>query len=193
MRNFKTFQELIDYVPNCIICGKEMEIHLDGQISPTLPSKQWYGRESVHLVLQPKEGLLRSKKHKKYTLIINPFDNHIIDGQDLVNRLMVNWISVYKKCWTCRFSVYTGYRKGHTKKHEKFPYLTLGNEELYYMLRRGKSVGIHQQYYDDSALLGIRTHITVAGKPVKSMYIDFNKFKDLDQLNKRLATILTFS
>lgn len=193
MKIFKSLQELIDYVPNCIICGKEMEIHVDGQLVPSLPAKQWYGREPVHLSLQLKEGKLRSKKHKKYTLIIDPTDNHIVDGQDFVNRLMVNWITVYKKCWTCRFRINTGYNKGHIKKQEKFPYLTLSSEEISYFRRHGKSVGIHQTYYDDSALLGIRSYITVGGKPVKSLYVDFNKFKDLDQLNKRLATILTFS
>jgi hypothetical protein len=170
-----------------------MELHLDGQVSPSLPAKQYYGRESVHLILQLKDGVLRSKKHRKYSVSINPSDSHIIDGQDLINHMMVNWISMYKKCWTCQFRVLTQYNKGHVKKHEKFPYLTLVSEELSYTLRRGKPVAIHQTYYDDTSLLGIRTWITVNRKPAKSMYVDFNKFKDLDQLNKRLATILTFS
>lgn len=186
MKTFQNFQELIDYVPSCLICGKEMEIHFDGQLS-------WNHREQVHFKFQIKDGLLYSRKHKKYSVIIDPKTNLILEGVDLVNKLMTNWMSVYKTCWTCKFRIGTQYNKGNLKKQDTFPPLTLVSEELSYTLKRGKAVDIHQTYYDDSSLLGIRVWITVNHRPVKSLFVDFNKFKDLDQLNKRLSTIMTFS
>jgi len=186
MKTFQTLQELLDHVPQCIICGKDMNVHLDGHL------RQWY-QDGVHFKFEMKDGLLCSKKHKKYSVIIEPKSNLILEGQEVVNNLMVNWITVYKTCWTCKCTVSTRYNSGHRKKTDVFPPLSLTGEELSYTLRRGKSVDISQTYYDDSSLLGVRTNIVVNHRMVTPRYFDFSKYKNLEQVNNRIATILTFS
>lgn len=193
MKTFKTFQELFDYVPNCIICGKIMEIHLDGRVEQkSLIVNKWDTTNQIHFHLKIKNDSLIGN-NKKFSFTINPIDNTIINGQETIVNLMGNWVTVYKTCRTCRCNIITKFTGNIIKKIKKFPPLTLMNEEIYFTRSQEKTVSINQSYYDDSTLLGIRTSIVINNKQVKSLYIDFNKYKDLKHLNERLSTILVFS
>jgi len=198
MKVFSNFQELMDYVPNCIICGKVMEIHLKGYIrAESLVTSKWWYQDTYHFRLKLKDESLTGKC-KNRIIAINPIDNTIILGQDTVSQLLANWITVSKKCYTCRCEITAKYHGVNLKNYtvtnfKNFPPLTLQNEEIYYTRKREKSVGINQVYNDDSSLLGVSTSIIVGYKPTKSLYIDFNRFKNLKQLNERISTILTFS
>ena len=99
-----------------------MNVHLYGHL------EKWY-QDAIHFKFEVKDGLLRSKKHKKYSLIVEPTSNLILEGQDIINRLMVNWISMYKTCWTCKCTVSARYNSGHQKKTDTFPPLMLVNEQ----------------------------------------------------------------
>jgi hypothetical protein len=193
MKTFKTFQELIDYVPNCIICGKLMEIHLDGRVKQeSLVVNIWKTIDPIHFHLKMKDGFIVGN-NKKISFTITSSNNVIINGQEHIDNLMVNWITVYKTCRTCRFNIITKWTGDIVKNIKNFPPLTLTNEEIYFTRNKEKIVSINQSYYDDSTLLGIRTSIVINNKSVKPLYIDFNHFKNLDQLNARLSNILVFS
>ena len=192
MKIFNSIQELLDYVPFCLICGKDMEAHIYGHLSAS-----WRNRieDRVLLRFEIKDGLLCSRRNKKHSIIIHPNTNLILEGAPVVSQLMNSWITFYKTCWTCNFKISTEYKPGNAKRKDIFPSLTLTNEELFYTLKRNRSVHIQQTYYSamGNAPEGMRTWITVNNRVVQPIFIDFNKFKDLNQLNKRLFTMMTFS
>jgi len=193
MKIFKTLQELIDYVPNCIVCGKVMDIYLRGSIkvAPILPFTLWT-LSNITLQLRMKDNIFVGN-NKQNSVAINPIDNDIILGAEFINHLAINWLLVYKKCRTCRCKVTTKFTGPTIKNWKKFPPLTLTGEELCFTRKREKPTVILQNYYENSSSLGVQTHIVINCKPVNSLYLDLNKFKNLDHLNERLSTILTFS
>ncbi len=193
MKVFSNLQELIDYVPNCIVCGKVMDIYLKGSIkvAPILPFILWT-LNSITFQLKMKDNLLVGR-NKKNSIAINPIDNDIIAGEEFINHLASNWITVYKKCRTCRCEVIAKITGSIIKNLKKFPALTLTGEEICFTRKNEKSVRILQNYYEDSSSLGVKTYIRINNKDVNPFYLDFNKFKNLKHLNERLSTILTFS
>lgn len=184
MKIFKSFQELIDYVPNCLICGKQLELHLNGRVTTS----------KLHFRLKIKDNQIIGK-NKNYLININPADNQIILGQEIVNELLHSYVTVIKKCYTCRCIITTTYNgaalETYAKSYKTFPHLTLYREEMYFTRANNKRVNISQIYYN-SGLSNIN-QITVDNKPIKPIYINFNQFKNLDHLNQRLSTMLTFS
>jgi hypothetical protein len=132
-------------------------------------------------------------RNKKNSIAINPVDNNIIEGEQFINHLATNWLTVYKKCRTCRCEVVARFTGSTIKNLKKFPPVTLAAEEICYTRKNEKPVRILQNYYEDSSSLGVQTYMRINHKDVNSFYLDFNKFKNLDHLNERLSTILTFS
>jgi hypothetical protein len=192
MRTFKTLSELNDYVPVCIICQKSMRLSIDGMLTSVAPNKpRWSsGRETIHLKLELKEGILRSK-HKNHNVSIELVTNKIIDGQDMINRLMPSATYVRKICPTCHFKIHTEYRTGAIKKENCFPVLTIQHEELHYTLKGGKDVQITKYYNADKPEAETAT-IRLESKFLPPVPLDFDKFRDLAQLNKRLDIIKIF-
>lgn len=193
MKVFSSFKELMDYVPNCIICGKLLQIHLKGSIrviKTNVGNENWT-LEKIHFHLKMKDELLVGN-YKKHSIAINPIDNKIVLGLGIIQHLLISWTWVSKKCSTCRCEV-TSKFIGNNKDFDKFPPLTLTNEELSFTRKREKAISIAQNYYADPPPSGVRTFILINNKPIKPLYIDFNQFKNLDHLNKRLSTMLVFS
>lgn len=189
MKIFNTLQELTDYVPNCIICGKQLELHLNGNVTVINAPRKY-----LHFRLKIKEELFLGK-NKNYSFTINPIDNTIINGQATINDIIRNWFYVFKKCYTCQFEIIAKYI-GPTPENymvgnfKNLPPLTLDTESLFYTRKREKSVSIRQVHLDNET---IQTSIIINNKRINPLYIDFNKFKNLNHLNERLSTILTFS
>lgn len=193
MKVFSNLQELIDYVPNCIVCGKVMDIYLKGSIKvpPILPFILWT-LNNITFQLKMKDNLLVGR-NKKTSIAINPVNNNIIEGEEFINHLASNWITVYKKCRTCRCEVVAKFTGSIIKNLKNFPPLTLAGEEICFTRKNEKPVRILQNYYEDPSKMGVQTYVMINNKPVNSFYVDFNKFKNLKHLNERLSTILTFS
>lgn len=196
MFTFLTLKDLYEYIPNCIICGKEMKLSLSGQhskFSQVVPNYQFGAstKSSVHLKSYIKNNTILFK-NKKFSFSIDRDTNKIIDGAELVNNLCINWMFISKGCITCDFKIQNIYNDGSTKKLEIFPPLKHVEERIHYTMKRG-TVTIHKHFYDDSTLLGETTQITVNRKPItQSIHLDFSKFKNLKQLNRRLETIIMF-
>lgn len=195
MKVFSNFKELIDYIPNCIICGKQLDLHLNGRIEQkSLITNKWNTINHIHFRLKLKDGYLVGK-HKEHSFTINTLDNHIISGKDTVSALLRAHPTVNKKCYTCHFVITTEspsitVANYMISNYKNFPPLTLKSEEIYFTRKREKPVSINQIYFEDAIT---QTRIIVGHKPVRSVYIDFNKIKDLNHLNSKLSTILTFS
>jgi hypothetical protein len=189
MQKFKLLKELLDYIPNCILCHKPLRIVIEGRLSMVLPSKpRWgSGNEVVSLKLFPKDGIL-SSKHKNHSVAIELETNNIIDGQDLVNRMTPSQTYVKKNCPTCHFKIQTSYIKGDIKKENCFPVLTMYSEELHYTRKGGKDVFINKYHQADGSKVSIR----LDGKYLPPVPLDFDKFIDLAHLNKRIDTIRLF-
>lgn len=192
MRLLKTLKELTNYIPNCLVCGKEMGLFLEGKFAPVSLSKpRWdSGNQRIKIKLALIDNVLHAK-HKSHNLSFDITNNDILEGQDMVNRLMVNTINVNKACVTCHFKINTLYLGGNIKKETAFPTLTIQSEELNYMMKGGKSVRIVRNYFNDKEPA---VHIWFDRKHFseESIPLDFSKFRNLAHLNKRLATIKVF-
>lgn len=193
MRTFKTLQELIDYIPKCVICQKDMKIAIEGYLNPVGSKKpRWSsGTERVYFKLEYKDGILRSK-HKSHSLAIEASTNKLIDGEDLVNRLMTQTINVKKCCPTCVFKSVSVYQAGNTKKTNSFPPMTLRSEELNYTMKGGKRVNITKYYEFNKPDEEAKCFISYNGSSLSPIALDFRKLTDLDQINKKIKTIVTF-
>jgi hypothetical protein len=175
-----------------------MGFNLNGILAPVLPSKpRWgMGSETIRLKLEVKGGQLRTTYHerakKTYSLIVDLATNGIIDGQDIINRLLPGNGHVNKFCPTCHLKINTGWDLGTSKKKDCFPALTLQSEELHYTLKGGKDVEINKYYRSNDPDHGKTATIRLSHKYLPPIPFDFNKFSDLEQLNKRLNTIILF-
>ncbi len=199
MNTFSSLQDLFTYIPNCLICNKEMYIAIHGwlnikidHITFLFDKHLMFGKkEEVYWKSSIKDNICYFK-HKKYPFAIDLSNNKIIQGVDIINHLTVNWMYISKKCRTCNFLINTIYRSGNTKKILYFPEVQLVSEYIRYTLPHHRNIVISKSYYDASTMLGERTNISIEGLPVKEFPINFARFKNLDQLNHRISTILVF-
>ena len=193
MRIFETLQELINYIPTCVICGKDMKLSIAGYVSAIAPSKpKWGGgTERIYLKMELKDGILHCK-HKSFNVAIETATNHLIDGGELINRLMLNTINVKKCCPTCVFKSMCTYQEGNTKKTNCFPHLILRTEELNYTMRGGKRCMImkHHNVTDKNEP---HCYISINNISLQPVPLDFTKLTSLEQINKKVKTITVFS
>lgn len=196
-----TLKELNEYIPHCIICGKDMHLKISGSL--TKPSHfhssgnttvLYSARTSIKLKSFLKDGLLHFKdtKDANIAILVDPDTNKVIEGMDLLKALSSNWIYLNKNCQTCDCNIATMYTNKEAAKLENFPPLKLTSEKLHYTMKRGKTVFIMKSFYDDATLLGSRTNVLINGKPIKEINLDLSRYKNLEQLNNRLATIMVF-
>lgn len=187
MKTF-TLKELINYIPTCIICGKQLMLSINGNIKT---SKQKWTGKNISIKTKIKDSVLESTS-KNYTLSVNLDNNEIVEGGELINNLMTSWMYVNKQCKTCCLTVNTTYNDGNTKNTTAFPTVKLTSESLGYTMPGGKEVKIFKHYYDDQTMLGERTQITISGKLLPAIPFYFDKIDNLKHLNKRILTIRTF-
>jgi hypothetical protein len=188
---FKTLEELENYIPNCIICGKHLQLFISGRLNAVSPAKpRWgSGQEQIRLPMVLKEGVFRSK-HKNHSVSVEYSSNHIIDGQDIVNRL--RFVEAEKNCPTCHFKILAKAKDGQGHKENCLPPLTISHEELHYTMKGGKPIRITKYYGTGDTLRGESATIRIDNKFLPPVPWDFDKFKDLAHLNKRIATIKMF-
>lgn len=189
MITFQTLSELYAYVPTCLICNKDLDVSIDGTFSSVAANKPRFSRggERVHFKVSLEDGVITAKS-ANYVMRLDASSNKILEGSDLINRMLVNQTQVTKKCSTCHLKINTQYSSGNTKKEINFPPLTLRSEELHYTLRGGKRVRIEKYYYDHTSTIQFQLN----GKHLPPVPFEFNKIKDLTHLNKRIATIILF-
>lgn len=193
MQTFEILSELNNYVPNCLICSKPMRFNLDAFITSEKNKKPLWGsgNTTLRLKMELKEGILVST-HRTINVSIDIATNQVTDGADLMNRLGAGNTHIKKMCPTCHFKINTVYGRNNSKKENYFPTLTLESEELHYTLKGGKDVEISKYYRENDPSKSKTATIRLSHKYLPPIPFDFNKFEDLEQLNKRLATIILF-
>jgi len=190
---FNTISELNAYVPNCLICSKPMQFIVDGYLKKTAANKSRWdsGNEHVKFLMKLEDGIMHSK-HKSLSIAIDINNNLIIDGQDTINRMLTGASYLRKTCPTCHFKIHTVYSSGNIKKEKNFPALTLQIEELHYTMKGGKDVRITKSYNTFEPEKETLALIRLCGKTLPAVPFNFNKLKDLHNLNTRIATIKLF-
>jgi hypothetical protein len=170
-----------------------MRLSIEGYLNPVASNKpRWGGgTERVYLKLELKDDILRCK-YKGHSLAIEAGTNKLIDGEDLVNRLMLHTISVKKCCPTCVFKAISEYRAGNIKKTHHFPPMMLRSEELNYTMRGGKRVNISKYYQFNKEDEEANCFISYNGSSLQPIALDFTKLTDLDQISKKVKTIVVF-
>ena len=206
---FNSLQEFIYYIPQCVICRKSMDLHIEGQLSSVSKKKPRYnhGRDHLYVKLRSEYTHLRSV-HKSFEISIHPETNEVTVGAELINRMQDSMIYVHKSCTTCHFKIQASFLKGQKSsatssyyqysdkigqqwKENHFPPFSLREEELHYTLKGGVDVRI-QKNYSWPTTENTSAIISLARKELPPMPLDFNKFEGMEHLNKRLATIKLF-
>lgn len=203
---FNSLQEFINYIPQCVICGKSMDLFIEGQLSSVSKKKPRYnhGRDHLYVKMRSEYTHLRSL-HKSYEISINPVTNEVTQGIDLINRLQDSMIYAHKSCTTCHFKIQAAfwqklpnrsYQTGSDKigqewKENFFPPFSLKEEDLHYTLKGGVDIRI-QKHYAWPTLENTTASIILNRKSLPPMPLDFNKFEGIEHLNKRIATIKLF-
>lgn len=187
MKKF-TIKELVEYIPKCIICQKDMYISIKGNIQS---QKHRFTGKKVSLTTKVQDDALVSVGKDLFTIDLNT--SEIITGAEFFNSLMNSWLYVNKRCRTCDFlisNIYNDFDTIVARTH--FPKLKLQNEQISYTMPGGKIVKILKSYYDDNTMLGSMTRITINNKLLPPFPFDFTAIHGLKQLNNRLLTIRTF-
>jgi|SRR6185436_4365103 len=196
---FTCIKKYINYIPRCLICNKEMQLYIQGT-----ERKTFWRFDCVYIKTCISDNLLISKS-KKYPLIIDINDNRILTGNEIISAIDIKEYSVVylnKTCSTCKFIIEASYvhpplnitnsinesSPPLCREDGYFPTVFLDQEELCYTRNRGKNISIKRQHYSQLA----RTSLTVDGKSVKCFDLDLSKFNNLNHLNSRISTLLTF-
>ena len=194
-----TIKSLHEYIPQCILCKKEMQIIIDGHFVQSATSSI----EFIHPIISPGNRIhnifyLNIKnnlfvfKSKHYQFSIDN-DNKIIEGLDIVNNLTINPFYIIKKCKTCNFMSKFKWNGVNMKTIYFFPPLVQDYECIKYTKNKGKSINIFN-YNDKWNAKNRLSNLYIDGKyiDIQDLCIDFSKIKNLKHLNNKISTILTF-
>lgn len=187
MPYFQNLQQLVDYVPNCFICNKQLGVSITTNLATT-KKKDWPAKH-LNIRLESNDGLLQSM-HKTAKLTINPVDNTVTEGVDLVKEMIYPSSYVNKNCPTCHLKVQTNMVDPGKGKRDGFPRLILAREELHFTMKGGKGVFV-SKYYSTNQEEEV-AYIRVNGKHLPPLPFDFNKFSSLENLVKRINTLIVF-
>lgn len=183
MRTFKNIKALCDYIPNCIICSKELHYQIKGMLSAKL--HDYRNGKYVSIKLSRQDNILKSK-HKSYAVAIDIESNDIIDGVDIIQRIRSGTLE--KTCTTCHFKIETSFIE---PIKNKFSATSLTKEDIHYTLKGGKDISIHKWYNNGSSSAWSST-ITINNKSLPTVTLELDKFSNLEHLNKRISTIILF-
>ncbi len=193
MKYFNTLKEFIDHVPNCLICGKQLNINIEGIIPDFIKSIKIDKMDEnvlnkfVNFKTNIKNNILYGK-FRNLNIAINVDSNEIISGKNIINSIMINKIELIKKCRTCKFELYGEYKQPHLKPHNHFPKIKFITEELMFMNNNKKIVRIECHFYDVD-----RSYFYIDDNYISTMEnFNFSMFKNFKHMKKRIAMLQTF-
>lgn len=185
-------KELIDYIPKCIICKKDMYLFIKGTI---VSKKHVFTGKKISIKTKMENGHILSE-NKTYPFSIRVSDSLILEGQEFLTTLFKHWTYVNKRCNTCDFIIGTMYNAPYdvnaSLRDNLFPNLKLSVERVAYTMPGGKNALIEKKYYDPASFLNERTRIEINNKPLPPFPFEFGSVNGLKQLTNRLLTIRTF-
>jgi len=202
MKIFNKLSELDNYIPNCLICKKPMQIILRGVISHSSHHRDYKSYQKLKLVFFKTDDncyYIKTKEKNTTNIKVQAVDNLVVEGSDLV--AFLKDLKISKGCPTCHFRIETALQPilmSGPKLNNKinvdfyFPSLTLQREELHLTLRGGNSLMIDKIYYAAINEDSVRTMISLNHKYLSDIPLELDKISDLDQLNKKIGMIKTF-
>lgn len=183
---FNTLLDFKNYIPNCIICGKPLNLYINCVNYP----QNTHDPSTLYLQMIYENNIFRPKK-SNHNLIIDGYSNQILDGVGLLDQTQRGGGFVRKTCRTCYFHIYTRmiYDCSNMERILYFPALQSTSETMGFTLKGAKSISIYNSFGSDFT----SSFISINDKRIKSpIFIDFSKINDLKQLNKKIKMILTF-
>jgi hypothetical protein len=192
MGTFQTLNEFRNYIPNCLICEKEMPLVIEGHYVDKIKSSR--SRNYTKFKFIVKSGILQSK-HKEHSIKINPESNEMIEGVEIIEQITAHSMYVKRGCPTCDFKIIawnyfgTFFNGIVEKKKGYFPKILLQSESLNFTIKGGKSISIKREYGVGNS----STSILLDNKYLPNgVPFEFDKIRDFAHLSTRLATIKTF-
>jgi hypothetical protein len=168
---FSNLKEFIDYIPNCLICGKQLILSCCGTYA------EWAGKNNpTRIKFLIKEDRIISL-HKNIQLEIDIHTNKVLSG-DSSNQIIDNSRWVLKTCKTCHCQI-----TGRVTSFQKpiFSKIRRNTEAVVFYLCKNKKITV----FENDLL--INTEL------VQTAPIELSSFKDFKHLKRRIQTILTFS
>lgn len=187
---FKNLKSIIEYIPNCIICGKTNNIYIDNYTY----KKSIKVKIEDNYLTSKKDGLCIDILTNKY---ISQPKKFILDKEEK--------IFLEKKCHTCRFTLtfnnaFLSENNDYVYKSslDYFPELQLVEESIYYSNKPkiklstiNNIISITNSYnaYDDK----IMTSLSYEDKyNLLPHAFNFSKIRDFKHLKSKVNTFLTF-
>lgn len=175
MFTFNSLKEFLNFMPSCIICGKVPEIFMTGHTYVPKYKRWgfWFTQEDDALV----------SKNKNYPVSIDIETNKVLGEKKILDQLTNNEIT--KSCKTCHFKIKTMNSSNLTLSN-----IPLDSVEIKYTLPGGKSANIRITNWTSGAP---STVIKISGKSLPhNLLLDVHKISNLEQLNRRIQTLITF-
>lgn len=159
-------KEALEYIPNCVLCNKEMRLCFSSFYSPVV-----YLNKTDDIV-----------QNIKIDLKINVNTNEIISGQKFLN---ANFNSHFlkKNCATCRFTV-TFLATSNIKS--TFPEVTKNKEELYFFDNNKQVRIINKSLHDSSQLYYNKKWLNLP------FSFNFETTNNLPAIKKRIKMVKLF-
>lgn len=179
IQKFDTIKQFIDYIPHCIICRKDMQHNMMLHCA-TEQSSRVIGKTIIPVAVV--DDYLVSKK-PKYNIKFDIFSNEIQGEEKVIN--FIRKIDITKYCNTCDLKILSWDVNLHRKVLAP---IRIQQESLHYTLKGGRKLQIFKSYNSDRISLTIYLN----NRRLPDLPFDFDKFVDLDQLNKRINTLLLF-
>lgn len=200
MIEFRNLQRLMDYIPNCVVCKKEMVLSIEGRLERVKNNKKpkrWNsGGTWVILRTRTKNELIHDDllhfRSTKHLISVEPTRNKIINGLDVAQRL--TFFNVSKMCRTCDFKIHAKAESCGNSTH--LPTLRLETESLNFTMKGGKKVRMYRAYrridpYPHEPA-EITTQIYVENHLLPPLPLEFSKIKDINHLTRKIKTAIVF-
>lgn len=202
MKYFDNLQQLVNYIPNCLICGKSLPILIQGR---------WFSFDKVvcykSLKTIIRDNMLESK-HRSFNFKIDITTNKIIQGEEHFKEIFKSLMFVMKKCPTCymciSLSPYQLSNYDFRSKVTTFPVLNIDAEELQYTTKGGKHLILRKDYhtiYSATKLYpgyqvrpqgAISLSLDNKKQYIPNEYLILEKIKNFSSLKNKISTILIF-
>lgn len=197
MKYFDNLQQLVNYVPNCLICGKQIPILIQGR---------WFYPPDVDVFKSIKTTVQDDcllARHRKFDFKINLSNNKIIHGEEYFKDILKSRMFVFKKCSSCHIYVtlspiLENPVQAKISKFSIFPTLAIDTEEVQFTTKGGKKLFLHKDYHKSYSSYQvfpegiISLSVNNKRQHIPNEYLNLEKIKDFSSLKNKISTILTF-
>ena len=184
MKEFVLLKDFIDYIPNCICCGRPLNTVIS---NPLFKNIALYCEDDL-ILSREKKGTTQ----EKYRVVIHSDSNFILTKTDRINNKYIRYGStIYKCCKKCNFNILGKY---FYNEGDYFPSLYL-LEESFKGVIFNKNFFIMNNYEIPFMSFRQKDYLELNVDKTTSFLdfnFDFTKISSKSNLLQKVSTLLTF-